>query len=182
MDRSGFLKLLSKELYPLLRAEGFRGSGTTLRRITEPLVHIFNFQGSISSDECYINLGTHLSFLPSVGSKVLPAASLKEYHCVFRDRIEPPTGQAHGWAYGQTPEPFFRRYASYPESFVSLVNGTDPDEIHPSDALQYARIAVHLGLRDRARAFAEAGLASTPETATTLLANLKAFVAELDSR
>lgn len=31
-DRKAFLSLLGKHLYPVLRAEGFNGSGATLRR------------------------------------------------------------------------------------------------------------------------------------------------------
>ena len=45
LDRNGFLKLRAREFYPMLREGGFRGSGSTLRRIQEPVVHVINFQG-----------------------------------------------------------------------------------------------------------------------------------------
>lgn len=56
MDREGFLRLLSKHFYPLIRAEGFKGSGSTLRRIDGPLLHIINIQGSSAADGFYVNL------------------------------------------------------------------------------------------------------------------------------
>jgi len=33
MERESFLKVLAENFYPSLRAEAFRGSGTTLRRV-----------------------------------------------------------------------------------------------------------------------------------------------------
>jgi Domain of unknown function (DUF4304) len=181
----------------MLRAEGFRGSGSTLRRIDEPVIHVFNVQGSSSGNCCYLNLGAHLSFLPPEGGRVVAPASFQEAHCIFRDRIDPPTGSSTGWFYGRTPEEaadlveflvsewrtqgqrFFRRYGSYPESFLSLLAEVNPDEIHSRDALHYARIAVHLGLIDRASTFAKAGLSTTPEHATYLRRDLTAVLQEL---
>jgi hypothetical protein len=200
VDRSGFLKVLTKKFYPVLRAEGFRGSGSTLRRIEEPVIHVFNFQGSSSSDRCYLNLGAHLSFLPPVGRHGVTPASIREYHCAFSDRIDPPAGQEFGWVYGLTPEeaalnvdflvsewhtqgqPFFRRYASYPESFLSLLNQTSPDDLNGRDALIYARIAIHLGRPDLAMTFSEAGLESAPETASILREELIGVLQDLKNR
>jgi hypothetical protein len=199
MDRTSFLKRLAKQLYPVLRAEGFRGSGTTLRRIEGPIIHIFNVQGSSSGDCCYLNLGAHLSFLPPEGPPNVAPASFREPHCIFRDRIDPPLGEAFGWFYGRTPEeaadqveflvsewrtqgqPFFRRYGSYPESFLTLLANPDPDGIHPRTALHYARIALHLGQLDRALSFAREGLAKAPETATYLRRDLLAVLKSLES-
>jgi hypothetical protein len=197
MDRSGFLKLLTRELFPVLRAEGFRGSGTTLRRIAEPIIHVFNFQGSTSAGHCYLNLGAHLSFLPSEGRTVVPFASLMEPHCVFRARIVPPPGPAFGWTYGPTSEqaaetvafivsewstqgrPFFSRYATYPESFIALLANAHPDQAHARDCLHYARIAAQLNKVDRALAFANAGLAKTPEAASLLREDFNGLLREL---
>jgi hypothetical protein len=197
MDRSSFLKLLAKEFYPVLRAEGFRGSGTTVRRIDEPLIHVFNVQGSSSGGRFYMNLGAHLSFLPPEGGQAIAPALLQEAHCIFRDRIDPPTGQQFGWAYGKTPEeaaeivefiisewqrqaqPFFQRYGTYPASFLSLLSQVNRDEIHPRTSLHYSRIADHLGMIDRAITFAKAGLAKTPEAATYLRRDLNELLEKL---
>lgn len=40
-----FRKALPRALWRTLRADGFNGSGNTLRRVALPLVHVFNIQG-----------------------------------------------------------------------------------------------------------------------------------------
>jgi hypothetical protein len=197
VDRSGFLKLITREFYPLLRAEGFRGAGTTLRRIQEPIIHVFNFQGSTSEHGCYLNLGAHLSFIPTEGGSAVQPASILEYHCVFRGRIDPPPGQSFPWSYGSSDEdaaenvaflvsewptqgrPFFDRYSKYPESFITLVSGVNPNEVDARDCLHFARIARQLNMPDRAATFLHVGLAKAPEQATLLRADLTGLLRSL---
>jgi hypothetical protein len=194
MDRQFFLKLLSKHLYPTLRDEGFKGSGSTLRRIAGPLVHVFNVQGSRSGDECYLNLGVHLAFLPPEGGLSVPVESLEESHCVFRQRIRPPADTASGWAYGNSAKEaediaefivsewltqgraYFRGYAAYPESFIQLLLNTEPTAVHARNGLHFARIALHLGRTEEAIGFARAGLVSAHERATSLRHDLAAVL------
>ena len=92
MTRTAFLKLLTRHLYPVLKAEGFEGSGQTLRRIRGPIVHVFNVQGASGGKACYLNLGAHYDFLPCEGGAFVPPAEIEESHCVFRERIDPPPG------------------------------------------------------------------------------------------
>lgn len=190
MTRTAFLKLLSQKLYPVLKAEGFAGSGQTLRRIDGPMIHVFNVQGASGGKKCYLNLGAHLDFLPTEGGGSVAPGDVEESHCVFRDRLEPPPGHATDWACGETKEEaeanaelivrewagpgraFFARYGSYPQSFEQLVRETDPNQIHARNAMHLARIALHLGDRERAQAFVDAGLARAPERATSLKADL----------
>jgi hypothetical protein len=190
MNRSTFLKLLTQKLFPVLKAEGFEGSGQTLRRIDGPVIHVFNVQGATGGKACYLNLGAHLDFLPTEGGGQVAPDALEESHCVFRDRMEPPPGAAFGWAYGETKEQaeenvefivsewagpgraFFARHGSYPQSFEQMLRETDPNQIHARTALHLARIAMHLGDRVRAQALVDAGLARAPERATSLKADL----------
>jgi hypothetical protein len=102
MDRKLFSSLLVKRLYPHLRAQGYRGSGTTLRRIAEPVVEVFNVQASSGGDRCYFNLALHLTFLPPQGGKIVEPGELTESQCAFRSRIDPPPSQKFGWAYGSS--------------------------------------------------------------------------------
>jgi hypothetical protein len=190
MNRTTFLKLLTRKLFPVLKAEGFEGSGQTLRRIDGPLIHVFNVQGATGGKACYLNLGAHLDFLPTEGGGQVAPDALEESHCVFRDRMEPPPGAAFGWAYGATKEQaeenvefivsewagpgraFFARHGSYPQSFEQMLRETDPNQIHARTALHLARIAAHLGDRARAQALVDAGVANAPERATSLKADL----------
>ncbi len=66
--RVEYIELLGEAIYPSLRAEGFAGSGETLRKRLGEVVQVVNVQGGSAADRCYVNLGIHLSFLPEVGS------------------------------------------------------------------------------------------------------------------
>jgi hypothetical protein len=58
-----------------------------------------------------------------------------------------------------------------------MLRETEPSRIHARTALHLARIAAHLGDRERARALVDAGLASAPERATSLKADLEKVLA-----
>ena len=196
MDRSAFLKRLSRELYPILRTEGFKGSGTTLRRINDPVAHVFNFQGSSGSGRCYLNLGVHLLFLTPLGAGELVASKLAEPECFIRDRLHPPPGFEFGWSYGQTTEEmeeniaciceywglygqaFFERYTDYPGAFQEVIEEADETSMRPGVLKTSAQIAEHLGDRERAKVFVEEALRRCPERATSLRANLERMLAD----
>lgn len=195
IDRKVFLSLLSKRLYPVLRSEGFKGSGTTLRRIDGPVIHVFNVQGSSGGNQCYLNLGVHLAFLPPEGGGTVIPEKMDEPGCVFRTRIDPPSGPQFGWAYCNSIEEaleniefivsewptvgraFFDRYMHYPEGFEALVSKTSPSILHPRECLHFARIARELGLSGVATEFAKSGLERAGERATSLRADLSRFIA-----
>ena len=190
MDRAVFMKTLSARLYPMLRAHGFRGSGNTLRRVDDPVVHVFNVQGSSGAETCYLNLGAHLMFLPMPGGGMPDAKKLKEYECVFRDRMDPPGGSGVGWSYGCNEDemnetiaficehwelyalPFFNKYSQFPADFDSLINDVDASSKHPIELLTLARIAAHLSNNSRAESLASEGLKRCPERASSLRAEL----------
>ncbi len=197
MERESFLKVLAENFYPSLRAEAFRGSGTTLRRVQEPVVHVVNIQGSSSAEGFYVNLGAHLVFLPTEGGGSCVQAKLKEYECAFRDRIDPPLSAPHGrWPYGRSMgeaekivgqlvqewerqgQRFFKRYSQFPDGFAELVRAAVATPPHPRDGLTCARIAVRLDLCEEATTLATQALASISEGATALRGTLKRFLEE----
>lgn len=188
--RTAFLKLLTRKLYPVLKAEGFEGAGQTLRRIDGPVIHVFNVQGASGGKQCYLNLGAHLDVLPTEGGGQVAPLEIEESHCVFRDRLDPPASPADGWSYGRSIEEaeqtvdlivrewagpgrgFFARHGNYPQGFAQLLRDTDLAQIHARTALHLARIALHLGDRTMARTLVDTGLAKAPERATSLKAEL----------
>ncbi len=193
-DRKAFLKLLAKRFYPELRKEGFKGSGRTLRRVNEPLVHVVNVQGSHGADGFYINLGANLTFLyPLIPEKTL------ESNCAFRDRLDPPVQFPNRlWPYAAS-EPdanividevirawhdsghaFFEAYASYPESFERLIRETDFGPMHPNHVFTHAKIARQLGQEDTARTLVRNALPAVGEAATGLLNKMQAFLDKRD--
>jgi len=185
-----FRKLLAKHLLPVLRAEGFRGSGATLRRVAAPLVHVFNVQGSSGGERCYLILGAHLSFL---SAQPLVPDKLLEYECAFRARLNPPEEAALGWSYGGSAtaaeamalaavdvwrsqgRAFFAAYAVYPASFATLVEGFSPHTAHPAASLTMAKVAKQLGERERAKAIAMSAIQQVSSSAAALRRSLEEF-------
>jgi hypothetical protein len=98
-----FHDLLKRDFAPLLRSEGFKGSGTTFRRITGEVIHVVNIQGSKYGGQCCVNLGLHYSFLPTAGGDgVADPKKLLESQCDFRDRVHASHESDHWWSYGTT--------------------------------------------------------------------------------
>ena len=194
MDLPTFQKALATHLYPVLRREGFKGSGATLRRIDGPLVHVFNVQGSKGGSHGYLNLGVQLDFLDSAPPRTLD--KVLEYECAFRERLH-STPDRGDWDYGASAadceaaahaavtawetrgRPWFARLSRWPADFAARVGTFDPHEAHAAHGLLMARIARQLGDTARARAIAEAALARTPERASGLRADLGQLLAEL---
>jgi len=194
MPERPFIKHLQARLFPVLRSEGFKGSGATLRRYAPPVLHVFNIQKSSSETHCYLNLGAHLDFLPTAGEGRCVPETIKESECVFRDRIVPPPGPAFGWVYqvdakdieesvefilsewSRVGRTFFARYSEYPRQFVELVRAALGTETHPMDALVLGRIAVHLNLRTEAEQLVSEALPTVSPAATGLKRNLERLV------
>ena len=197
MARQSFPGYLQAALWARARQDGFVGSGTTLRRIALPIVHVLNLQSSSREHCCYLNLGAHLDFLPPEGGLPVEPSKLTESHCAFRSRIDPATGPAFGWPYLHDPSeveesiafaigewdrvavPFFRAFGSYPESFQRLIRDADSRDVHPIDLKRLALIAVHTGDSSRAKHLAEAALERAPTTASLLIADLNALLRKL---
>jgi hypothetical protein len=181
-----FHQLLKRDFAPLLRAEGFKGTGATFRRVKDDVIHVVNIQGSHYGDECCVNLGLHFSFLPTAGDSPLTnPAKLKDYECEFRDRVHEADESDHWWAYGSTEAEaqanaanlidmyrrrgrlFFQGFEPFPDVFERVT----PAQIDAGDlshlpaemtlvraALTMARIMHHLGRSGRCRHFAQVGL------------------------
>lgn len=194
MDRKLFSSLLAKRLYPHLRAQGYRGSGTTLRRIAEPAVEVFNVQASSDGSRCYFNLGLHLTFLPAAGGQIVVPNELTESQCAFRSRIDPPPGQQFGWAYGSSAQdaesnvecallewerqakPFFEAH-SYPSGLARLLEDLSVAEVHPNHLLTFARVALQLGQRERALYIARSALERVTPAASGLRHSINQLLA-----
>jgi hypothetical protein len=51
-----FHDLLKRDFAPLLRGDGFKGSGTTFRRISGEVIHVVNIQGSKYGGQCCVGV------------------------------------------------------------------------------------------------------------------------------
>jgi hypothetical protein len=200
--RDHFFEILRVRFAPLLRSEGFRGSGRTFRRICGEFLHVLNIQGSQFGGQCCVNLGVHLSFLPLLGGGGDPDPKrIQEPECEFRARLAPRGETDRWWPYGTTEEEadasarhlidlycsvgrkHFERASSFPEPFVSIT----PEDLERGDlsllpgrttdvraCLAMARISYRRGDPELARRFAAIGL-SRVGSAAGLRAELDAL-------
>ena len=181
-----FHALLKRDFAPLLRDDGFKGSGKTFRRVSGEAIHVVNIQGSKYGGQCCVNLGLHYSFLPTAGGgTVTDPRKVLECQCDFRDRVHEAHVSDHWWTYGTSDAeseasianlldtyrrrgaPFFKKFEPFPAIFERIA----PAELDAGDlsnlptkmarlhaAITIARIMLHLGHVDKCRQFAEVGL------------------------
>jgi len=182
-----FHELLKQDFFPVLRADGFKGSGTTFRRVQADRIDVVNVQGSRYGGQCCVNVAVHFPFLPSAGGiSVREPKKLKEYECAFRNRLHEASESDHWWTYGTNDSEakasiaglvdiyrrrgalFFGKFEPFPQVFEQIT----PDEMDAGDlsnmppgnltqvlaVLTMARIMNHLGHHEKCRGFAEVGL------------------------
>jgi hypothetical protein len=181
-----FHQLLKHDFSPLLRADGFKGSGITFRRIQGDRIDVINVQGSRSGGQCCVNFATHFLFLPSEGGgQVTDPKKFRECDCTFRDRLHEETESDHWWTYGPNDAEaeaslanlldlykrrgalFFRKFEPFPDVFERItaveMDAGDFSKMPAAmtgvyAALTMARIMRHLGRHQKGREFAEVGL------------------------
>ena len=144
-------------------------------------------QGSRYGDSCCVNLGIHLTFLPTVLNRFADPRKITESLCEFRRRLAPHGQSDCWWRYGDNESEasrsadklvevvahagfaHFDRFRTFPVSFEGITPqalAAGDFSILPGDitrtraALAMARIAAHLGQTERARQFANVGLAT----------------------
>lgn len=186
-ERQRFQDALGRTLLPMLRADGFTGSGQTMRRLITPVIQVINIQGSRYGGSCCVNLGLHLQFLPTSLGEVPKFKTFTEPLCWFRRRLAQENESDHWWEYGSSEAeacssasdlvatysergaPHFARWTEFPGRFLEVTverlaqgdHGCLPARLTAvSAALAMARIHAHLANADLARAFASFGLAN----------------------
>ena len=186
-DYERFHQLLKRDFSPLIRADGFKGSGNSFHRVKGDRIDVINIQGSRYGGECCVNLAAHFTFLPSAGgSGVTDPKKFKQSHCVFQERLQEATDKGdHWWSYGgndaeaetsladlvdtyeRRSSLFFAKFDPFPDVFERItprdIDAGDLSKMPapltvPYAAMILARIMKHLGRREKCREFAEAGL------------------------
>lgn len=72
---------------PLLRAEGFAGSGRRFHKCVGPWIQIITVQGSRYGGSFAVNLGIHFSTAPDLAGNPPDPKKMNEAHCEFRRRL-----------------------------------------------------------------------------------------------
>ena len=176
-----------------LRRLGYKGSGQNYRRATDKFVSVVNFQKSSGGSRFYVNVGVQPLFAPTEGEADPDAKKIKEYECIFRTRVAPPSDDLAGWPYGPDDgldvaaalsdriqdcfdafvDPFMT--IPGPVTTVTPADFGDPRRAHPllgghhaRTFLHLARIAQAVGNAPNAREFANLALEICPERASSL--------------
>lgn len=90
---------IREHLAPLLREDGFTGSGRNYRRFVDGLALTVQVQGSTYGDRFAINLGLHPLSLPIEGLKDI--RKITDIHCRFGRRLA-LRGTDQWWRYGKS--------------------------------------------------------------------------------
>lgn len=78
---------IRKYLLPLLKNDGFAGSGRTFRRLDNDAIHLVNVQGFYCGGRFAINLAVHPLFLQDMSGSQPNPKTIAEHQCEFRDRL-----------------------------------------------------------------------------------------------
>ena len=78
---------IKDHLSPVLKSDGFFGSGRTFRRISGDLIHVVQVQGSRYGSKFAVNLGIQPRSIPDVVGNSPDATKIREELCEFRRRL-----------------------------------------------------------------------------------------------
>jgi hypothetical protein len=90
-------------LSPVLKSDGFLGSGRTFRRLTGDFIHVVNVQGSRYGGMFAVNLGIQPRYIPDENGNSPDAAKIEEVLCTFRRRLS-EAGSDQWWKHEQSKE------------------------------------------------------------------------------
>lgn len=188
---------VNKHLAPVLRADGFKGSGSTFRRLRDGLIHVLNVQGSRGGSRFYINLSVQPLAIEDARHRTPDPKSIKEYECEFRRRL------GTWWDYERTQPSMDAAvidatslYESTGRALFEDVTGAD-GRLAKFTALDFegrewllgfgntsVRVALNMvrlrsaeGRHAEARGFAEAGLRISPQAPGWMRAEFEAALA-----
>ena len=92
---------IRKYLAPVLRVDGFVGSGRSFRRHNEDFIQVVNVQGSRSGGRFAINLGIHPICIPDALGNSPEPLKITESSCEFRRRLS-ESGADQWWRHDGT--------------------------------------------------------------------------------
>ncbi len=92
---------IRSHLSPILRDDGFAGSGRTFRRLADDMIQVVQVQGSKSGGSFAINLGIHPTCIPVMGD--VPQKKMKLELCILRRRLS-ADGSDKWWKHSATSE------------------------------------------------------------------------------
>jgi hypothetical protein len=110
---------IREHLAPLLRADGFTGSGRTFRRSVGDWIHVVNVQGSRYGGAFAVNLGVQPIRIPDVRGNAPDPKKITEELCEFRRRLaDSEVRQGKWWKHDSTVESLAAAVADAAETYA----------------------------------------------------------------
>ncbi|MCV2366471.1 DUF4304 domain-containing protein [Paucibacter sp. DJ1R-11] len=94
---------LKQHLAPLLRSDGFSGTGRTFRRVRDGWIQVIGVQGSRHGGQFAINLGLQPLSVAHVLGELPDPKKITDSLCEFRRRLT-ADGSDQWWSHGQSQE------------------------------------------------------------------------------
>jgi hypothetical protein len=95
---------IREHLAPVLRADGFAGSGRTFRRTVAGWIQVLGVQGSRNGGEFAVNLALQPAALPDVLGNAPDPKKITEDLCEFRRRMSESERSDMWWSHKSTAE------------------------------------------------------------------------------
>jgi hypothetical protein len=174
-------KAIREILAPILRSDGFKGTGRKYHRVLGEVVHLFQVQGSRYSPSLAVNLGVHLQFLGRMAGSHVDPPRLWASECFLQARMTEDGQPGDQWwnhdgstdsitsavmamkrAYAERWRSMFDRLSNYPASFAHMTPENLGENLGsfgilaPNIAL--ARIRLHEGNAAAVIAITEQGM------------------------
>src|SRR5918993_901501 len=87
IDKSAFMSLLQKHLGPMLKAQGFERRGFVYHRLRGVVTNAVRLEASNVTRNIWVNLGIHLSFLPTLDHQTPTPKSVEPSVCAFSQQL-----------------------------------------------------------------------------------------------
>jgi len=201
MDRTTVTRLLRRDFWPVLRAEGFSRRGEVARRADGPVVHVVEVVHRPRAGVFRVDLGVHVTLLGDVSGAPVDPATLREPGCAWRAGIVPGLldGTSTDLIYGSSEEDaagtvaflvaewprqsaaFFGPLTTWPGQFHDAARAATARGLHPAHLRTHARVAALVGDLRLAREIAQEALPHVPERARALRADLEAVARDPES-
>lgn len=94
---------IKKHFAPVLRVDGFAGSGRTFRRVLGDLIQVVNVQGSRYGGRFAVNMGIQPLCIPDVVGDTPDPKKISEPSCEFRRRLS-ESGRDQWWEHDAAKE------------------------------------------------------------------------------
>ncbi|WMW81494.1 DUF4304 domain-containing protein [Undibacterium cyanobacteriorum] len=119
-DGPNLSDLIRQHLAPVLRADGFTGSGRNFRKIHTDWVLVLSVETSRAGNAFALNLGIQAKFAPDSLGKEVDPKKIKVQLCEFRRRVLTPEIDVW-WKFDSTPESMSEALQSAAQCYVQQI-------------------------------------------------------------